>query len=100
MNLDRLSQCIGFQWDEGNAEKSWIKHDVSRVECEQAFFNRPLIVADDVLHSQVETRYYSLGQTDAGRRLFLAFTLREDLIRPISARDMSRKERTCYEQKK
>ena len=37
-----------------------------------------------------------LGRSDAGRELFLIFTLRGDLIRVISARDMSRAERKVY----
>lgn len=59
-------------------------------------FNQPLIAAPDVAHSQEEPRFFSLGQTDAGRLLFLVFTLRGTLIRVISARDMSRKERKVY----
>jgi uncharacterized DUF497 family protein len=49
-------------------------------------------------HSQKEPRYYVLGHTIAGRRLFIAFTIRGDKIRVISARDMSKKERSIYEQ--
>ena len=41
---DDLSQCRGFQWDEDNAEKNWVKHHVARGETEQVFFNRPLAV--------------------------------------------------------
>jgi uncharacterized DUF497 family protein len=100
MALDQLLKCRGFQWDEGNAEKNWIKHRVSRVESEQVFFNRPLVVADDESHSQVERRYYALGHTDAGRPLFIVFAIRGDLIRVISARDMSRRERRLYDEKK
>lgn len=44
----------------------------------------------------VPDRYFVLGQTDAGRELFLVFTLRDELIRVISAREMSRKERKVY----
>jgi uncharacterized DUF497 family protein len=44
----------------------------------------------------VEERIYGLGHTDAGRLLFVAFTIRQRLIRVISARDMSRKERRIY----
>ena len=49
-------------------------------------------------HSQTEKRYFVLGQTDHDRLLFVAFTCRGDLIRVISARDMSRKEREVYQQ--
>lgn len=95
-NTDLLS-CTGFDWDEGNLEKNWISHKVTAVECEQVFFNLPLVVADDVKRSQNETRFYALGQTDAGRLLFLGFTIRRKLIRVISARDMNRKERKVYQ---
>ncbi|HSU17530.1 BrnT family toxin [Longimicrobium sp.] len=84
---ERLSLATGFQWDAGNAEKNWLRHQVSKAECEQVFFNQPLIVADDVKHSGEEDRFFALGRSDADRRLFVVFTLRETLIRVISVRD-------------
>ena len=92
-----LAECVGFDWDDGNLLKNWEKHSVSAAEAEQVFFNRPLVAAPDVAHSQDEVRYFSLGQSDAGRRLFLVFTIRRKLIRVISARDMNRRERKRYE---
>ena len=92
-----LLNCEGFQWDEHNAQRIWLKHSVTPAECEQVFFNRPLLTAPDIKHSGVEHRYYSLGSTDEGRLLFVVFTVRENRIRVISARDMNRKERTEYE---
>ena len=94
--LAQLLECTGFQWDEGNVEKNWVKHKVSRAECEEAFFNEPLLVASDLKHSGAEPRFYALGQTDEGRLLFIAFTLRNKLIRVISAREMSRREKKEY----
>ena len=95
--MEHISQARGFDWDEANAIKIWDKHSVSQAECEQVFFNEPLVVADDVKHSSVEQRYYVLGATDQERRLFLVFTMRGDLIRVISARDMNQKERRIYQ---
>ena len=95
-SLDVLADCTGFEWDESNSEKNWVKHKVSWTECEEVFFIEPLIVASDVKHSESEPRFYALGQTDTGRLLFLAFTVRNKLIRVISARDMSRRERKVY----
>jgi len=95
--MKELVECTGFQWDEHNARKIWSKHGVTPSESEQVFFNNPLVVAADTEHSQKESRHYALGQTDAGRRLFVVFTVRNDLLRVISARDMSRKERRAYE---
>ncbi len=93
---NELLSCAGFQWDSGNSEKNMIKHQVSRTECEQIFFNIPLITGDDPKHSGTEKRYYVLGQTDNGRLIFLVCTVRNKLIRIISARDMNAKEKEVY----
>ncbi|MEQ8803678.1 BrnT family toxin [Haliea sp.] len=91
-------KVTGFQWDAGNARKSVAKHYVTQAEAEQIFFNQPLLVVEDVKHSQQESRLHALGRTDDDRRLHVTFTLRESgsLIRVISARDMHRKERAFY----
>ncbi|NPD17756.1 BrnT family toxin [Xinfangfangia sp. D13-10-4-6] len=88
----------GFDWDDGNARKNADKHEVGQSEAEQVFFNEPLLVLADRKHSEGEVRYHALGHTDDGRRLHITFTLRdgETLLRVISARDMSRKERDVY----
>ncbi|MGA2333155.1 MAG: BrnT family toxin [Syntrophales bacterium] len=97
MDVDKmLSKCLGFDWDEGNLLKNWEKHRVSASECEQVFFNRPLIARHDTGHSSDEERFYVLGQSDSGKRLFIVFTVRNNLIRIISAREMNRKERNAY----
>ena len=95
--MDELDDLQGFQWDQGNAEKNWVAHGVTQAECERVLLGAPLIVNPDVLHSRQETRYYALGETDVGRRLFIVFTVRDRLVRVISARDMSFRERRAYE---
>jgi uncharacterized DUF497 family protein len=92
-----LEQFTGFQWDEGNIDKNLLKHQVQNWECEQIFFNEPLIILDDPKHSLSEKRWAAFGQTDAGRLLTIIFTKREKLLRVISARDMNRKEKKFYE---
>ena len=94
---DRLRDCTGFQWDAGNDTKNWERHDVTCGECEQLFFNRPLIVRRDAEHATVEARYFALGKTDAARPLFVAFTIHGTLIRVISARDMTERESARYD---
>ncbi len=89
----------GFLWDEGNTRKNLDKHGVRNAEAEEVFFNSPLVVGDDARHSSTELRYYALGQTNAGRLLFVVFTVRENFLRIISLRDMHRKERAIYAQK-
>jgi hypothetical protein len=97
MDITKLvHECAGFDWDEFNIHKNWDKHQVSWWECEEVFLSEPLLLAEDVKHSQYEKRYYALGITSEGRKLFASFTVRGHKIRPISARDMSRKERKIY----
>jgi uncharacterized DUF497 family protein len=98
MDANKLLKATGFEWDEGNIDKNWIKHAVAPSECEQMFFNQPLIVDADISHSEQEDRFYALGRTDANRLLFVVFTIRKDMIRVISAREMSDKERRAYKQ--
>jgi uncharacterized DUF497 family protein len=95
-----ISNCEGFQWDEGNSDKNWYLHQVTNSECEseceEVFFNVPLIIASDPKHSTTEPRYYALGRTDTDRWLFVAFTVRNKLVRVISARDMNQRETRKY----
>jgi len=86
----------GFQWDDGNSCKNLIKHDVTDGECEEIFFNAPILFANDVKHSDIEIRVAAFGLTNSGRRLTVVFTVRRQLIRIISARDMNRRERELY----
>jgi uncharacterized DUF497 family protein len=94
------TRILGFDWDDGNSRKSADKHAVSEAEAEQVFFNQPLLITDDLKHSQTESRYQALGQAAARRPLHVTFTLREEetKIRTISARDMNRKEKSRYGQ--
>lgn len=89
-------EFTGFDWDVGNREKN-LKHGVHASECEQVFFNEPLLILDDPKHSVAEERFAAFGQTDQGRKLVVVYTQRASLLRVISARDMNRREREFYE---
>jgi uncharacterized DUF497 family protein len=95
--MDLYEKIEGFDWDDGNILKNWIKHGVTAGECEEIFFNEPLLLIDDSQHSQTEKRYLALGKTNEGRILTVIFTIRKNKIRIISARDQSQKERNFYE---
>jgi hypothetical protein len=90
----------GFEWDDGNARKSYDNHGVSQLEAEQVFLNQPLLILEDLRHGLYEPRFHALGGTDDHRLLHVTFTLRRDAtrVRVISARDMSRKEKVRYAQ--
>jgi len=95
--MDSWEDSTGFDWDGGNSGKNWEKYGVSDLECEEVFFNCPLIVRHDPAHSKAEERRFrAFGQTDRGRPLFIAFTVRRNLIRIISPREMTRRELRFY----
>ena len=93
-----LGELEGFDWDDGNLQKSQIKHRISLAETEQLFLNAPEILNDEK-HSRQEKRWLAFGRTDENKLVSGAFTIRGKLIRVISVRPMSRRERKWYEQK-
>lgn len=94
---DIFEQALEFEWDQGNLDKNWVKHRVSAQESETAFLDPKAFLTTDVSHSTAEYRYQLLAQAKPGRYLTIHFTLRGNKIRIISARPMSKKERTQYE---
>ena len=91
---------VGFDWDEANCAKCQ-KHGVSLPEIE-AVFAHPHKLAPDLAHSDRETRFLAIGSGTGPRPIFVALTVRSgpdgQMIRPISARYMHRKEIDQYEQ--
>lgn len=88
---------LRFEWDKGNLNKNRFKHNVVPKECEEMFVHKPLLVSEDIKHSLNEKRFQALGMTKRGRKLSIAFTLRDSKVRVVSARDQSKKERRQYE---
>lgn len=95
--IEWLLQAEGFEWDSGNTAKNSRKHHVSCEEAEQVFFNRPLLVIDDPVHSSSEPRAKVFGVSHEKRLLTISFTRRHQHIRIISARPMNRREKKIYE---
>lgn len=91
-----LDRCTGFDWDDWNISKNWERHRATPEEAEDIFFHAPLLLRDDRKHSHKEQRFQAMEETTAGRRLLVAFTVRKNLIRVISARDLNRKESEEY----
>lgn len=95
-----IPEPITFNWDKGNTEKNEKKHGISVKEIEQAFNNDPKIVFSDESHSLKEKRYGMYGITNKNIRLSIVFTIRNERVRVITARQMSKKERRAYEKAK
>jgi len=92
-----LKEIVGFDWDDANLYKNEKKHGIKWQEIEEVFFNEPLLIYEDLKHSQMECRCYALGITDEFKRVFVIFTKRDKKIRVISARPMNKNERAIYE---
>jgi uncharacterized DUF497 family protein len=88
----------GLDWDDGNIEKCKA-HGVTTAEIASLFSGEPFYSPDEV-HSVAEQRLIAVGLTEAGRALFVVFTIRERngrrLVRPLSARYMHAKEARRY----
>ena len=96
-----MAREIKFDWDQWNVQKNEIKHGVSRIEAESAFFDPRYMLFEDRRYSNTsEKRYILYGKGVESRVLMVGFTLRRSMVRIITARPASRKERKIYEGKK
>ncbi|VVA43732.1 conserved hypothetical protein [Candidatus Roizmanbacteria bacterium] len=86
-----------FEWDKGNIDKNYKKHDIAPNQAEEVFLDERLKVKKDIAHSQKEERLIALGRNLTKNVLFVVFTRRKSKIRIISARLANIKERRNYE---
>ena len=87
-----------FEWDDNKAKSNFSKHGVSFEEA-KTVFNDPLYVDFyDPNHSQEEHRYIIIGESSQGRILLTSYTERQDKIRIISSRQVTKNERQAYEE--
>ena len=89
-----------FDWDSGNVVKNKDKHNVSTSEAESVFrigISLPLGVEESSAGS-LEERYGLIGRSFEGKILLIAFVIRKEKIRIISARPAYMKERKNYEE--
>src|SRR3989338_8581216 len=98
MDLD-LPEVAEFELDQGNVDKSYQRHGITPNEAEEVFADADVLTLEDIKHSKQEKRFVAIGKITKGEVLFLAFTVRKDRIRIISARKASKKERRQYEEK-
>lgn len=89
---------MNFEWDSNKAAANLEKHGVSFEEASTAFGDPLSLTVDDPGHSGDEQRFVLLGLSFRGRLLVVAHTDRGDVVRIISARLATRRERRDYEQ--
>lgn len=87
-----------FTWDKNKAALNLSKHGVSFDEA-QSVFEDPLFVEFyDPDHSEEEHRFIIMGKSSIGRILIVSYTETDDIIRIISSRELTARERKAYEE--
>jgi uncharacterized protein len=88
-----------FDWDENKAVSNLSKHGVSFEEAKTVFDDPLYVDFYDPAHSEEEDRYLIVGESSQRRLLIASYTeKRGNLIRLISAREVTRTERKVYEE--
>lgn len=84
-------------WDPRKAKSNLGKHGVRFSDAEVVFFDPNAITEEDSF-ARGEQRFVSIGLDANGHVIVVVYTYREDDIRLISARKVTRKERLQYEE--
>jgi uncharacterized protein len=87
-----------FEWDPKKAVRNLRKHKVSFNEAATIFADVLSTTVPDPDHSIDEHRYITVGWSSQQRLLMVAHADYGDLIRIVSARKLTRTERTTYEE--
>ena len=90
---------VKFEWDGDKAASNVTKHGVTFDEASTVFGDPLAVIFDDEEHSLDEIREIIIGHSILERLLLVSFTERgEDIVRIISARKATKRERKDYEQ--
>lgn len=94
-------QFVEIIWRQQFLDKIVIKHQVQAWEVEEALEGRPLVRRQQRGRRRGQDLYVVYGQTEAGRYL-VVFVIRKPgrAAMPISARDMTKSERSFYEERR
>jgi uncharacterized protein len=87
-----------FDCDENKAASNLLKHGVSFDEAKTVFDDPLYVDFYDPEHSGDEDRYLIVGESSQRRLLIVSYAERGNLIRLISAREVTRTEREVYEE--
>jgi uncharacterized DUF497 family protein len=89
---------LQFEWDKAKAILNFKKHGIDFEEAKAVFQDPLAYIFDDEWHSVSESREIIIGHDDNNRLLLVCFTERNQMIRIISARLTTKKERQDYEE--
>ena len=86
-----------FEWNTEKARRNDRKHGVSFSEALTVFKDTLSLTYPDIDHSTGEDRFLIIGLSSSGNVLVISHTFRNDVVRIISARKATKKERSFYE---
>ena len=87
-----------FVWDPGKAAANLTKHHIDFREAATVFDDLLSTAFPDAAHSISERRFLIVGASARGRVLVVAYTEQAEIVRIISARPATRRERRFYEE--
>lgn len=96
MNVRYTLHNILFEWDSQKAAVNLRKHDVSfELACETFFDPFVCYLDDEIIGSELRERI--VGLTTNWILLYVVYVMRDDRIRIVSARSVTKTEREIYE---
>ena len=91
---------LTFEWDEEKNEKNKKKHGLSFETAREVFYDSEAVLFDDPDHSEDEERFLIIGMVKSSKICIVSHCYRQNdtVIRIISAREATKKERRYYEE--
>ncbi len=91
-----------FEWDENKNKSNIENHKVSFEQAISVFYDDAAVIFQDIKHSELEDRFIIIGKSIFEQILFVCYCergkdeLNEDILRIISARKATEKERRLF----
>ncbi len=87
-----------FEWNETKSKTNVGKHGISFEEAVTCFYDPYQIAFYDPDHSEKEDREIMIAHSKNGRLLIVCYTIRDKILRIISARLATKREVKSYEE--
>ncbi len=90
---------LSFEWDENKNEINKRKHGISFETASEVFYDDDAVLFDDPDHSVGEERFLIIGMTYSSKVCIVSHCYRaaDSIIRLISAREATAKEKKAYQ---
>jgi len=91
-----IIELMNYEWDPNKAKSNYKKHGVRFADAVGAFEDENAITIED--EHKGEDRFITIGRDFLSRILVVVYTFRDIVIRIISARKATARERKMYEE--